>query len=395
MRTILLALLACACHNASPDRPTLTITRGRFQLTHYEGGEVKAAGGEVIVSPRIGGRLKIVHLFPEGERVEIGDLLLQFDPAEFEREMLNREGQLEQSQSDHAKTKAQRAQRLADLKRSIQQQEAQYQLAKLNQERTTFASLIDQQQGLIRLETATRSMAVAREESTAQEEINRVDLRNYQERIRRRQERYDRARRNYERTSMYATKPGIVVYRDIWKPGTDGEAKVAVGDQVWGGKPLLDIPEMSKMQVQCLIGEMDIQRIAIGQHANIRLEAFPGPVFTGVVAELAPMATPQPGAPDIRVFELVIDIDEQDDRLKPGMSAEVEIVLVTIPDALSVPLTALVERGDGYAVYRYDDGNFTETAVELGPKNATAAVVISGLDKGDVVALAVTEARLP
>ena len=120
--------------------------------------------------------------------------------------------------------------------------------------------------------------------------------------------------------------------------------------------------------------------MCIRDWANIRLEAFPGPVITGSVTDLAPMASPQPGAPDIRVFELVIDIEGKDDRLKPGMSAEVEIVLVTIPDALSVPLTALVERGDGYAVYRYDDGNFTETAVELVPKNATAAVGISGLD---------------
>lgn len=387
MKLLLCALLFCACQSAPPDLPTTKVTRGEFLVTHYESGEIKAAGGEVVSSPRIGGRLKIIHLWPEGAKVEIGDLILQFDPGEFEREMLDREGRLEQANSDFAKAQAQRGQRLADIKREIQQQQAQYELAKLNQQRHEFASKIDRERGLINLEKAVRDLQEARQESTAQEVINRVDLDNYKLNISRNQERYNRARRDYERTSVYAVKPGIVVYRKIWKPGTDQESKVTVGDQVWGGRALLDIPDMSKMQVRCLIGEMDIERMRVGQRAQIRLEAFPGPVFTGLVAELALMASPQPGAPDIQVFELVIDIDEQDDRLKPGMSAEVEIILETIPDVLSIPQTALFNRQDGFVVFRLEDGVFSETAVELEQKNATAAIVTAGLAEGDIIAI--------
>ena len=319
--------------------------------------------------------------------MDVGDLILQFDPAEFERDMLDREGQLEQAHSDFAKAKAEREQRLADIKRKIQQRQAELKLATLNQERQQFASTIDQEQGHINLAKARRAVAEARQESIAQEVVNRVDFRKHELNIARRQERYERARRDYERTSIYAAKPGIVVYRKIWKPGTDEEGKVAVGDQVWGGRALLEIPDMSKMQVLCLIGEMDIDRMRVGQRAYIRLEAFPGPVFNGVVSELAPMASPQPGAPDIHVFELVIDIDEQDERLKPGMSAEVEIVLETVPEALSVPLGALFEREDGLVAFRLANGKFKEVPVVIGHQNATAAVVADGLAEGDIVAL--------
>ena len=141
------------------------------------------------------------------------------------------------------------------------------------------------------------------------------------------------------------------------------------------------------MQVLCLIGEMDIGRVQVGQRAFIRLEAFPGPVFNGVVSELAPMASPQPGAPNIHVFELVIDIDEQDQRLKPGMSAEVEIVLETVAEALSVPLEALFEREHGLVAFRLANGTFAAVPVVIGHTNATAAVVDSGLVAGDIVAL--------
>ena len=341
MNRLFCVLLFCACQSAPPDLVNAIVTRGEFHVTHYESGEIKAAGGEIVSSPRIGGRLKIVHLWPEGETVDVGDLILQFDPAEFERKMLDREGRLEQASSDFEKAQAQRGQELSNIKRKIQQQEAQRDLATLNQQRQEFASNIDRERGKINLEKAARSLEEARQESIAQEVINRVDLNKHELSIDRNQRRYDSARRDYDRTSVYAVKPGIVVYRKIWKPGTDQESKVAVGDQVWSGKPLLDIPDLSKMQVRCLIGEMDIERVRIGQGANIRLEAFPGPVFSGVTSELATMASPQPGAPDIQVFELVIDIDEQDDRLKPGMSAEVEIILEVVPDVLSIPLTAL------------------------------------------------------
>ena len=90
MNRLFCVLLFCACQSAPPDLRNAIVTRGEFRVTHYESGEIKAAGGEIVSSPRIGGRLKIVHLWPEGETVDVGDLILQFDPAEFERKMLDR-----------------------------------------------------------------------------------------------------------------------------------------------------------------------------------------------------------------------------------------------------------------------------------------------------------------
>ena len=75
------------------------------------------------------------------------------------------------------------------------------------------------------------------------------------------------------------------------------------------------------------------------------------------------------------------------------MSAEVEIVLETIPEALSVPLNALFERKDGLAAFRLANGKFKEVPVVIGQKNATAAVVASGLAEGDIVALQDPHAR--
>jgi multidrug efflux pump subunit AcrA (membrane-fusion protein) len=375
------------CGSARTETATVTLKKAPFPVTQVEGGEIRASSGEQISSPRIGGRLKIVYLYPEGQQVDIGQLVLAFDPAEFEREMLDREGRLEQARAEMVRAQAEMAQTTADVKRQIEQRQAAYELARLNAERAKFGSPVDLRKAEIETEKAFRALAQARSDSEAQEVVKRVDQSKYQFEIDEQDRRYTRAKREYESTSIFAVRPGIVVYRRIWKPGTDSESKVAVGDQVHGGQALMDIPDLSAMQVLCLVGEVDLKRMEVGQPATVRMEAFPGPVWHGKVARLAPMATPQPGAPSVHVFEVVIDIDERDDRLKPGMSAEVEVTVQTLPEALSVPLAAVFPAPRGHVVYRRDGSGFRAVPVVLGHRNLTDAVVDSGLTEGDVIAL--------
>ena len=80
----------------------------------------------------------------------------------------------------------------------------------------------------------------------------------------------------------------------------------------------------------------------VGQQALARLDACPDPVYHGEVVKLAPMAIPQPGAPDIRIFEMLGTLREEDGRLRPGMSVEVGVV--ALPEVLSIPLGAVSAR---------------------------------------------------
>ena len=383
----MLVVYAVTGSDVPDDWPTAELQRGEFHITTVESGEIQATSGELVMSPRIGGRLKIIYLWPEGDQVDVGDLIIQFDPADFEREMVEAEGQLEHARAELEKAKAEHKQHLADLEVEIKQRQAGLKLAALNVQSQEYGSPIDLERSRIELAKSERSVEESRANLVAQEVVNRVELKKQQLSINRRQERYDRAKEHYEKTSLYAAKPGIVVYRKVWKRGTDEQAKVAVGDEVWGGRALMDIPDLSKMQVSCLVDEVDVKRLELGQPASVRLEAFPGPVFHGQVTKVAPIASPQPGAPDIRVFELLIDIEEKDERLKPGMSAQAEIVLETIPDALSVPLSAVFEVDGRELVYRRQGRGLKPTEPVLGARNFTAAVVDSGLQEGDVIAL--------
>ena len=370
-----------------PDFPTHTVARGEFRLTLTESGELSAAGGEMIKSPDIGGRLKILYLWPEGEQVQVGDLILQFDPAEFERDMLDAEGELDVAKAEFEKLKTQQDTKLKEREIGIVQQEEGFKLSKIQLEMAKYKSPIDLETAQIQYAKAERAMQQTHEDFEAQKIVRRVTIEKQKQQIARRQKYYNRARENYEKTSITAPGPGIVVYRKIWKRGGSGRQKVQVGDEIWGGRALMDIPDLSRMQVTCMIGEVDLKRLAVGQHTFIRLDAFPGPVFHGEVSEISPMAIPQPDAPDIQIFEFFIDIEEKDTRLKPGMSAQVEIVLETTSEALTIPLSAVFKRDSKDIVYCLRGGSFEPVEVQLGKHNGIDAVVESGLEEGEIVAL--------
>ena len=102
---VVLAGVVLASGALSPSKidlaaTTVSVTRGLFQVTHVEAGELRAARDEKIVAPRVHGQLKIVHLYPEGARVEVGDLILQFDREQHAQEVKDNAGKLEQAKAD-------------------------------------------------------------------------------------------------------------------------------------------------------------------------------------------------------------------------------------------------------------------------------------------------------
>ena len=373
--------------SGAADTPTHLVERGDFIISHFEAGEIRAAEDEKILSPRVRGQLQIVHLWPEGVRVELGDLLLQFDLSEHEKWVKDEIGLLESARADMEKAQASQAQKLAELKLRIEQRQATLDLAKISVQKAEYASSIEKEPRNISLNQSRRAVEEAKKNLAAREIVDRVEKQNIQLQINQAERRYDKVKKDYDRLSVYATKPGIVVYEKIRKRGTNRRGKVTKGDVVWGGTSLLSLPNLTAMQVHTQIGEMDIQRVSAGDVAFIRLEAFPGPVFHGVVSNVAPMAIELEDAPNVQIFEVTIDIEEQDDRLYPGMSASVEIVTEMYPGVLSIPLSAVADRNGQPIVFRVRDGTVEPVEVVLGKHNDVSVIVESGLQEGDTVAI--------
>jgi HlyD family secretion protein len=198
------------------------------------------------------------------------------------------------------------------------------------------------------------------------------------------------AQQQLARTEVRADVAGIVVYRDVYF-GSE-QRKPQVGDQVWANQPLLILPDISKMVVETRVRETDIHKVERNQGVNVRVQAYPDLKLTGVVTLVGTLAQEEKERRGAKFFGVTIQLDGSEPRLRPGMTAQVEIAVEERPRALYVPLQAVFEREGRSVCYLVRRGRLQAQDVVTGPSNQDFVVIEKGLREGDRVALRDPEA---
>jgi HlyD family secretion protein len=187
------------------------------------------------------------------------------------------------------------------------------------------------------------------------------------------------------RTEVRADVSGIVVYRDVFF-GSE-QRKPQVGDQVWANQPLLILPDISRMVVETKVRETDIHKVERNQGVKVRVQAYPDLKLTGVVTLVGTLAQEEKERRGAKFFGVTIQIEGSEARLRPGMTAQVEIEVQERPRALFVPLQAVFEREGRSLCYVVRRGRLQAQDVVTGPSNQDFVVIETGLREGDRVAL--------
>ena len=193
------------------------------------------------------------------------------------------------------------------------------------------------------------------------------------------------AQQQLARTEVRADVPGIVVYREVFF-GSE-QRKPQVGDQVWANQPLLILPDISKMVVETRVRETDIHKVERTQKVAVRVEAYPDLVLTGEVTLVGTLAQEEKERRGTKFFGVTVQIRESDPRLRPGMTARVEIRVEERPRAVYVPLEAVFEKEGRTVCYVRQRGGPRVREVVLGPSNQDFVVVDKGLRAGERVLL--------
>jgi membrane fusion protein (multidrug efflux system) len=156
--------------------------------------------------------------------------------------------------------------------------------------------------------------------------------------------------------------------------------RVEVGDYVTPGQPVIELVDASTLKVRAPAPALDVPYLEIGAPVAIRVDAYPGEVFTGRLVRFAAELDPR-----ARSLDVEAEIANRDGRLKPGMSARLEVPRRTLEDAVLVPLEALVDLGEQRAVFVVEGGVARRRIVELGPVVGERVVVLSGVAAGEPV----------
>lgn len=176
---------------------------------------------------------------------------------------------------------------------------------------------------------------------------------------------------------------------DIRAPfaGTVYSLPVNQYDFVNGGEALLNIADLTRLQVRAYFDEPEIGKLARGQAVKIRWEARPDRTWRGHISQ-APTTVITYGTRN--VGECLITVDDTDGDLLPNTNVTVTVTTLQRDNVLSLPREALRTEGSQNFVYRVVNGKLVRTPVDVPVLNLTRMEVSGGLKEGDVVALGTT-----
>jgi len=184
-----------------------------------------------------------------------------------------------------------------------------------------------------------------------------------------------------------APKDGVVVYAKASE--NKGNEKIQLGMIPYEGQPILYLPDPSTIVADTEVNEVDISKVQVGGPAELGLDSLPGATFRGTVLKIGSLArmklTPAGTPSGIKVFDVTVKVDDKDERIRPGLSASVGIIVERRDHALSVPLSAVLARGGSQAVLVPYGRRIEERKVVLGPSNEHLVVVEEGLREGERV----------
>jgi HlyD family secretion protein len=185
-----------------------------------------------------------------------------------------------------------------------------------------------------------------------------------------------------------APAPGQVVYASSEEPWYRQDRRIEEGAEIWERQKIISIPDYSEMKVEIKVHETWIDKVKVGQEADITVVAFPEKTFTGKVLKKAPLAQQQWwGRGDLKVYVTDVSIDGAHDFLKTGMSAKVTVLIDELQDVLTVPVQAVITVEGKKLCYCLTGGGIEKREVETGSFNDDFVEIKSGLNEADKVLL--------
>ena len=296
--TGVIAVVTAACSNdESVDEvsslTTVEVTRGNLSIRAEATGTVEPIR-TVEVKSKASGEILRLHA-DVGDQVGPGSLLADIDP----RDVQNR---FNQTEADLAVAQARLEISEAQLERSDQLLEA--------------AVITPQEHESSRLEFANSQASLVKAETN-----------------------HDLAILQLNDVRIRAPAAGTIIQKSV----EEGVVIQSASQNVSGGTALFMMANLAEMQVRTLVDETDMGQLASGLEAIVSVEAFPDQSFRGMVDKIEPQATV---VQNVTMFPVIVSLDNSSGLLKPGMNAEVEVLIDEALDVVLVPNNAIVQTSD-------------------------------------------------
>lgn len=399
---------------------TTEVKRTDLLITVTEDGNVESSKN-LEIKCEVPGPITILEIVPDGSQVKEGDLLVQLDYSTLDESILSQD--IVKSKAEASKITAEKNYEAAKIAveeyregtfvQEMQQLEADIIVARQNQStaenqlqysekmhRKGFVTALDVESKQFAVEQAKLNMAVAEtkkdvlakftrqkmlEDLTSKRDGAEALMKAENDSFTQEARKLQRYEDQKAKCTIVAKRDGMVVYANDtggMRFGQQGP-KIEQGAQVNQFQAIVRMPDLKNMQVKALVHETKVDRLRAGMRARIKIQDRE---FQGEIASIANQPEPTSWfSGSVKEYATIVKIDGEPEELKPGMTAEVEILVEDKKDVLTIPVQCIVEKGGKfYSWVRTSDG-VEPRELMLGGTNDTVFEIIDGLKEGERV----------
>ncbi len=368
---------------------TYTVKRKTFESGISIKGEIQGKNAVYITFPdELKHRdlwvrdFQIKDLILEGKLVKRGDWIATLDVDNINQQIQNNNEEIERRLAQLNDQKIDSAIELTRFREELKELKFDLEYRELDLEQSQYESPAYQRKMKVAYNKTLRQIDKKRRDY----ELRRLNLAT---RTKRSEERYNFAlhrdsllHRAQKAATITAPQDGMVMYaRNHYG------RKRRVGDNVSQWNPAIaSLPDLSVLISETYVEEIHITKLHIGDSVRITVDAIPGKVYSGSVYKIANIGQELPNL-ESKVFNVLIEINDTDARLKPAMTSTNAIIFDSRPNVLTIPRECLYTVNEKQHVYLKVAGKIYKQPVTTGLENDTEIIINSGLEVNDKVLL--------
>lgn len=394
LAVVLLALVSLPTAYHFVDRPAsedaTLVTRARrgpFLITVTTSGELQAREAVNITGPTQAQQvqvyqMRISSIIPEGTVVDSGEVVAELDRSQIAAKAAEVTLALQKAEAVHEQAMLDSTLTLSQARDEIRNLDLGLEERRLAKEQAKYEPPTVQRQAAIDLEKAQRALDQAKLDYTTKVEQAKAKMREVGADLERQRNQLTIVQGILTHFTVRAPAPGMVIYVKEWNG-----RKRTNGSQISAWDPTVaTLPDLTQMESKTYVNEVDIRKVAVGQPVAITLDADPTKKLTGKVTSVANVGEQRPNT-DAKVFEVGIEVTQQDTTLRPGMTTGNAIETGRYDDVLFIPIEALGSEGGIPFVYHRTGGSVHKQEVVTGPMNENHVIIERGIHEGDQVLL--------
>lgn len=368
---ILLVSIAISCTKSKSD---FTIKTGPFKQSITEAGELESVKASYIMMPAInyqyGYQFKIIGLEEHGKTVNKGDSIIKLDPSAIYKVIITIEDQLANEQAAAKKQVVQSENNLQELTAQMKREQASYDLKKLELERSKFDTDIKKRITELEFKQATIRLNKVKRNLEQKPKLDNYD--NQIQKIRVKQRENDLKNAKAVLKVLLVKSPMSGVFQVSSNIYSSNPQNFKIGDSPYQGQMIASIPDIKKMKAKTFINEAEFKKVKTGMRVIVRLDALPSVPFNGKITDISKICFARDRQ---KVFNVIVEIDESDLRLKPGMTVNCEYILYETDNEQYVPNSCLLKENDRTYIFLKRGGSTKKVEVQAGVANSNFTAI--------------------